>query len=85
MADGLLTTRKLKIINKEKIAKAVLEKDVEVFVLYISSPSLNSMTIYPTQKAQMNSLFTNEVTILIESVNFANVFSKKLVNILLMK
>ena len=48
--EALLTTCWVKLIDWKKFAKVVLDKNIEVFVMYISSLRLK-MTIYPAKKA----------------------------------
>ena len=46
--DALPTTRRVKLINKKKFAKAALDENIETFVVYVSSLNLGSkMTIHP--------------------------------------
>lgn len=73
----------MKFINKKDFAKAALNKDVECFVVHISSLSLWSMIIYPSREAQIASLPIEDVIILTEYADFADSFSKKLAKVLL--
>ena len=50
-AKTLPTTKQVEIIDKRKFAKTALDKNVEVFVVYMTSLSLNSMSIYPAREA----------------------------------
>ena len=80
---ALSTTQKVELINKKEFAKAVLDQNIEAFVVYMSSLSLKSkITIYPAWKAQIALLLNKEVTIPAKHSDFANVFSKKLAEVL---
>ena len=48
--EVLPTTHQVKIIDWKKFAKAVLDKNVEAFVVHVSSLRLK-MTIHPAKKA----------------------------------
>ena len=41
IAKALSTIKRIELINKKKFAKAALDKNVEVFVMHITSLSLN--------------------------------------------
>ena len=58
-----------------------MDENVEAFVMYISSLKLK-MTIHPAREAQVALLLAKKVTILAEYLDFADVFSKKLANVL---
>lgn len=77
------TIRRVEFINRKEFAKAVLDKEVKVMVVYVNSQSLGLMTILPTQEDQIALLLIEEVTILTEYADFANVFSKESAEILL--
>lgn len=48
IAEALPTTSRVEFIDKKEFAKAVLDKNVEVFVVHVASLSLRSkMTIHP--------------------------------------
>ena len=60
----------------------VLNKNIEAFVVYISSLSLGlRMTIHPAKKVSIVLLLAKEVTVLAEYSDFANIFLKKSANI----
>lgn len=49
--DVLLTTCRIKFINKKKFAKIALDENIKVFVIHVNSLNLGSrMTIYPAEK-----------------------------------
>ena len=54
----------MKIISKKEFTKAVLDENVEVFVVHATSLSLNLMLIYPAQEVQIALLVIKEVQIL---------------------
>ena len=74
---ALPTTWKVVLINKKKFAKVALDKNIEVFIVYIALFILK-MTIYLACKAQMTLFISKEVTVLVEYTDFANIFSKTL-------
>ena len=49
------------MIDKKKFTKAALDENIEVFVVYIISFSLNLMPIHPAQEAQIVLLVIEEV------------------------
>lgn len=55
-----------------------LNKNVEAFVVHVFFLNLESMIIYPAQKAQITLLITEIVTIPAQYLNYINIFSKKL-------
>lgn len=61
IAEGLTGTRKVERINKKKFLKEVWNKDVDAFVVNVSSLSLKWMTVYPVQEGKIASLLTQEV------------------------
>lgn len=50
-AKAIPNTKQVEIINKNAFAKAVLDKNVKVFMVYITSLSLNLLSIYSIQEA----------------------------------
>lgn len=47
----LLTIKKVQLINKKEITKIALDKNIEIFIIYINSISLDfKMTIYIDKK-----------------------------------
>ena len=59
----------------------MLNENIEVFVIHVSSSSLKS--IHPNRKAQITSLITEKVIILDEYLDFANIFSEQQALVLL--
>ena len=51
VAKALPTTKQVEIIDKKEFTKAALDKNVEAFVVHMTSLSLTSMPIHPAQKA----------------------------------
>ena len=54
-----------------------LDENVEVFIMYITSFSLNLMLIYSVQKTRIALLTTKKVKILTKYSNFLNIFLEK--------
>ena len=50
-AKGLSTTKQIEIIDRKEFAKAALDKNIETFIVYITSLSLNWMAIHLARKA----------------------------------
>ena len=78
----LSTTRQVKIIDWKKFAKVALDENVEAFMVHVNSLG-SRMSIHPARKAQLASLQTEKVTVLVEYLDFADVFLEKLANVLL--
>ena len=73
----------VEFINKKEFAKATLDDNIEVCVLYISFLSLRSrMTIHLIKKAQIILLLAKKITILAKYLDFADVFLKESSNVL---
>ena len=79
--EVLPTTRQVKIINQKEFAKAALDKNVETFVVHVSSLG-SKISIDPAREVQLALLLTKKVTVLVKYSDFANVFLKKLANVL---
>ena len=56
IAKALLNTKQIEIINKNFFTKTALNENVEAFVIYMISLSLNLMLIYPALETQIASL-----------------------------
>ena len=82
VAEALLTTKRVEIIDKKKFTKAVLDENVEAFVVHVPSLNLNSMPIYLAREAQIPLLVAEEVKILTKYSDFSNVFSEEKASIL---
>ena len=67
----------MKIINKKEFIKTVVDRNVKVFVMYMTSLSLNLMLIYLIQEAQIALLVIKKVKILSKYSDFLNVFLEK--------
>ena len=55
----------------------VLKKNIEVFVVYVTSLSLNLMPIHPVKKAQIALLVTKKIKIQTKYLDFLDIFLKK--------
>lgn len=84
-AKVLPITKWVNLINKKKFAKAVLNKNSKIFVIYIAvlETLLSKLLIYQDKKAQITSFFIKKVTIPDEYSIFADVFSNKKALVLL--
>ena len=74
-AEALVTTGRVKIINKKEFAVAVLNADDETFVVYIAilaKPAI--MPIHTSCKAQVTMLISKKTGIPTKYSNFSNVF-----------
>lgn len=65
------------MIDKKKFAKMALDKNVETFVIYISSLNLGSILIDLGKKAQITLLLIKKVKISTKYSNFYIVFLEK--------
>ena len=80
----LLTTQNIELIDKKEFAKAMLEKNIEIFVIYISFLSLIlKMTIHLTKKVQIALIFAKKVTVSVKPSDFANLFFEMTTNVFL--
>ena len=76
---ALPTTQKVEFINKKEFAKAVLDENIEAFVVYMNSLSLGSkIMIHPARETQIALVLAKEVIVLAKYSDFADVFSKEL-------
>ena len=83
-AKALLTTQKIKLINKEKFAKAALDENIKTFVVHISFLSLKfKIIIYSARKVHIVLLLAKKVTITTKYLDFVDVFLGKSANVLL--
>ena len=76
-AEALPTTKQVEIINKKEFVRAALDKNVEAFVVHVTSLSLNLILIHPAKEAQIVSLIVKEVKIPTNYLNFSDIFSKE--------
>ncbi len=76
--EALLTTSWVKLINKREFTRAVLDENLETFVVYVSA--LEAMMIYPSRAAQIAALQWDKAPTEIpaEYPNLADVFSSDL-------
>lgn len=70
-------------MNRKKLFKAAIHKNVEAFVIHVISQNLGLILIYLAKKTQIVLLSTKKVKILAQYSDFLDVFSKKNVLILL--
>ena len=61
VAKVLPITKRVEIIDKKKFNQAVLDKNIETFMVHVRSLSLNSILIHLVQKAQIALLVIEEV------------------------
>ena len=78
---ALSTNRQVEIINQKEFAIATLDKNVEAFMMHVSSLGL-WMTIHLARKAQLVLLLAKKITVPTNYSDFADVFSEKSANIL---
>ena len=77
LAEALLTTRLVKLIDKMVFANVASDENVEAFVVYVALLSRGSkMSINPAREDQITSLLTEEVIILVKYLDYTDVFSK---------
>ena len=76
------TTWQVKLINKKKFANAVLNENINIFVLYLALFT-SKMTIHLAKKAQIVSPIAKKITILAKYSDYADVFLKKSAKMLL--
>lgn len=76
----LLTTKRVQIIDQKEFAAAILDPSKKSFIVYIVFLSLGSkISIHPTQKAQIAFLLAEKIIVSDKYLDFANVFSKKII------
>lgn len=64
-------TRRLELIDKKEFAKETLDKDVDDFVIYMSSLNLELIIIDLAREVQIASLLTKKVIIVAKYPDFA--------------
>ena len=79
--EALLITRQVEIIDQKEFARVVLNKNIEVFVVHVSSLG-SKITIHLAKEAQLALLLAKKVTVLAKYLDFANVFLEESANIL---
>ena len=65
----------MEIINKKEFATAILNKNEETFVIYMTALNFVDSSVYPFWHAQIALLKVEKVTILSKYVDYTNVFS----------
>ena len=81
-AKALLTTKRVELINKKEFAKVVLDGNSKTFVFHVASFNLVSR-IHLDRTAHISSFLNEEVKILDEYLDFANVFLEEKASVLL--
>lgn len=78
------TIKQVELIDKKRFAKTKMDKNVENFVIYITSLILSkpTMRIHLARKAQIALLFAKEVKISIKYSDFSNMFLEEKVLVL---
>lgn len=74
IVKALPTIKQVEIIDKKAFAKIILDKTVEIFVVYIISFNLSLISIYLAQKAQIALLIAKKVKISAKYLNLSNIF-----------
>lgn len=74
IAEALSITKQVEFISKKKSAKTALDKNIEAFVVYVTSLSLSLMSIYLAKKAQIVLLLARKIKILAKYLDFSDVF-----------
>ena len=64
MKKNLPITKNTKLINKKKLAKAMFDKNIKIFIMDMSFLSLKSIIIYLAQKTQIIFLLVKKFTVL---------------------
>ena len=79
---ALSTTCQVAIIDWKEFATAVLDENIESFVVHVSSLR-SRITIHPARKAWLPLLLAKKVTVSAKYLDFADIFLEKSANILL--
>lgn len=66
----------MELINQKEFFKAAIGKNIEAFLMYITSLNLSFILIYLTKKDQIDLLIIKEMNILKKCSNFFNIFLK---------
>ena len=81
IAKVLLTTKRIKLINKKKFVKVALDEESKIFMMYIATLEAlpSEITKYILREAQIAALKQNEAPIEIPTKysDFANIFSEE--------
>ena len=73
----------MEIIDKKEFTKTLLDKNIEAFIIYVTSFNLNSILIHSVQKTYIALLFIKKVQISYKYSDFSDIFLKKNTLILL--
>ena len=79
---ALQTTGRVELIDQKEFAKITLDENIKAFMVHVSSLG-SKITIHLARKAQMALLLVKEVIIPAEYLDFADIFSEELANVLL--
>ena len=72
-AKTLPTTWRVQLISKNKYYKVALDKNIKVFVIYVSFLNLRlKITVQLARKVQIALLLSKKVTISVKYLDFAN-------------
>lgn len=82
IAEILHIIKYIESINKNKFVKAILEKNIKVYITFFRLKKL-TITIYSIKKIQITLLFTKKIKILVKYLDILNIFSKKKALVLL--
>ena len=78
---ALSTTCWVELLDQKQFVKMALDENIKAFVVHVIFLK-SKITIYSAKEAQMALLLAEKVTVLAKNLDFANVFLKKLANIL---
>ena len=78
IVEALLTTKRVQIISPKEFAKASLNPEQKTFIVYIAT-FFKPIEVHLNQEVQNTTLIANKtpVTLLVEYLDFEDVFSKK--------
>ena len=65
----------MKFINKKELPKAILDKHIEAFIMYITF--LLTMAIYPARKTYIALLIVKKIQIATKYLDFLDIFLKE--------
>ena len=81
-AKALLTTQRMKLINKKEFAAAALDADSETFVVHVTALDIEgtNMAVHPFRAAQIGLLKANEASTIVPTKysDYTDVFSSEL-------
>lgn len=77
--------KRVKLINKKEFGKTALDKNVEILVVYVTSPNLSKSTIiiHLARDALIILLLAKKMKIIAKYLHFSNIFLKENISILL--